>query len=95
MKRAVSAGCVFLDVEGNRRLARKCNEFLARVRKEHPERFGFFVCLPDLTTDLQGALEEIKYGLDNLNGDGVALSTHYGGLYLGHPEYETPHQRIQ
>lgn len=79
-------GCIFLDLEGNRGLARGCNEYSAQVRVDHPGRFGFYANLPNLKTDLEGSLAEVEYALDSLKADGVCLMTHYDGYYLGHPE---------
>lgn len=79
-------GCIFLDLEGNRGLARGCNEYSTQVRVDHPGRFGFYANLPNLKTDLEGSLAEVEYALDSLKADGVCLMTHYDGYYLGHPE---------
>ena len=78
-------GCLFLDIEGNRKLARECNDYSAKVAADHPGRFGFYVNIPDPIVDLPGCLDEIAYGLDTLGASGVCLFTHYKGLYLGHP----------
>lgn len=80
------SGCLFLNTKGNRDLARACNEYCAKLRVDHPGRFGFYVNLPDVHKDLEGALEEVKYGLDHLGADGVCLFPQYAGFYLGHPE---------
>jgi len=73
-----------------RALARQMNENIASVCGENPDRFGFFVNLPDVLLDTAGALEEIRYGLDVLKADGVILFTRYGdgNTYLGNPNIE-------
>ncbi|OCK82024.1 amidohydrolase 2 [Lepidopterella palustris CBS 459.81] len=66
-------------------LARKCNEFCAKIRNDDPKAYGFFACLPDILDAQAEAIEEIKYGLDVLKADGVVLYTRYGAghTYLG------------
>jgi predicted TIM-barrel fold metal-dependent hydrolase len=72
-----------------RRLARQVNEFAAEQGARRPGRFGFFatVTLPDV----DGALAEAAYALDELQADGVVLLANVGGRYLGdslfHPLY--------
>ena len=73
------------DVFG-RALARRCNEFLASIRSEHPARFGAFASLP--MPDVEGALEETTYALDTLKLDGVFMVSNVGGHYVGDPENE-------
>src|SRR5690242_2408532 len=51
------------DAEG-RELARDANTFAARLRSDHPGRFGFFAAMP--LPDVDGALAEIEYALDTL-----------------------------
>jgi predicted TIM-barrel fold metal-dependent hydrolase len=66
-----------------RRLARQVNEFAAEQVGRRPGRFGFFatVTLPDV----EGAVAEAAYALDELNADGVVLLANAGGRYLGDP----------
>jgi predicted TIM-barrel fold metal-dependent hydrolase len=83
------------DIDKGRALARKCNEYCAKLAKDEPTRFGWFATLPPLT-DVAGCLKEINYAFHHLGADGVTvLSTHpYNGtsLYLGnelvHPVWE-------
>ena len=67
-----------------RDLARKCNEFLAKIRSQHPTRFGAFAVLP--VPDVDGALREAEYALDTLQLDGVILLSNVAGHYVGDPE---------
>ena len=64
-----------------RRLARQCNELSAELIKDHPSRFAGFACLP--LPDVDGALGELTYALDDLNLDGVVLFSNARGVYLG------------
>ena len=55
------------DDASARALARRCNEFSAELVKDHPGRFAGFACLP--LPDVDGALLELSYALDELNHD--------------------------
>jgi 6-methylsalicylate decarboxylase len=69
-----------------REVARACNEFQARMVREHPSRFGAFALLP--LPDVDGALEEISYALDVLRLDGVGLFSSVNDRYLGDPLFD-------
>src|SRR5262249_34162787 len=45
--------------EEKRKAMHECNEAAAKLRQEHPGRFGSFAAIPMLDTD--GALKEIEY----------------------------------
>jgi 6-methylsalicylate decarboxylase len=64
-----------------RSLARRVNEFAAKLIQEHPHRLGGFACLP--LPDVDGALEELRYALDELKLDGALVFTNARGIYLG------------
>ncbi len=78
-------GARMLDKEGNRKLARTCNEFAIQVGRDHPGRFGLFAPMP--MPDVEGTLKEIEYALDTLKADGIQLMTSYGDKWIGDPEY--------
>jgi 6-methylsalicylate decarboxylase len=78
-------GARMLDKEGNRKLARTCNEFAIQVGRDHPGRFGLFAPVP--MPDVEGTLKEIEYALDTLKADGIQLMTSYGNKWIGDPEY--------
>ncbi|MFF9204578.1 amidohydrolase family protein [Streptomyces sp. NPDC014986] len=81
-----SPGVHFGDDGAARALAREVNAFGARVRTEHPRRFGHFASLP--LPDVEGSLAEAAHALDRLGADGVAVKTNHHGLYLGDPRLE-------
>jgi 6-methylsalicylate decarboxylase len=78
------------DLPDARRMARECNDFAAKMRQDHPGRFGMFACLP--MPDVEGSLKEIEYALDTLKADGVYMVTSYRGAdgkdqWLGDPAF--------
>jgi len=73
------------DAEG-RTLARQVNEYHANLVKSRPDRFGQFACLP--LPDVDGAVAEARYALDELHADGVVLLSNAGGKYLGDSNFE-------
>ncbi len=79
-------GVSFGDKQTSRDLARQCNEYMAKLKRQYPHKFGGFASLP--LPDIEGSLDELKYALDKLNLDGVALLTHYKGKYLGDEIFE-------
>ena len=68
-----------------RALARACNDYAARMVADHRGRFGMFTALP--LPDIEGALREIAYGLDQLKADGIGLYTSYHDKWLGDPAF--------
>jgi predicted TIM-barrel fold metal-dependent hydrolase len=79
-------GVSFADEQLSRDLARMCNDQMADVKQNNPGRYGGFVAVP--LPDVEGAIEELRYGLDELDLDGVCLFTHYGGKYVGDKDFE-------
>jgi predicted TIM-barrel fold metal-dependent hydrolase len=76
----------YKDNKFSRELARFCNEYITEVKQNYPGRFGGFATIPLL--DIQSALEELRYALDELKLDGVCLLTNYEGKYLGDKAFE-------
>lgn len=68
-------------------LAREINTYMAEFRDKHASRIGFFAILPSLQ-DSSSCIEEVRYAMETLRADGVALFTSYNDNYLGHPDFE-------
>jgi len=75
-----------LDSEGNRKLARHCNDYGAHMARDNPGRFGLFAPMP--MPDVDGTLREIEYALDTLKADGIGLMTSYGDKWVGDPSFD-------
>ncbi|MEW6554255.1 MAG: amidohydrolase family protein [Actinomycetota bacterium] len=84
---SVSAPGVFFGDPGlAKELARLSNDFLARLIREHPHRFGGFAVLP--LPDVEASLAELAYAVDELGLDGVGLLSSVDGRYMGDPAYD-------
>jgi aminocarboxymuconate-semialdehyde decarboxylase len=81
------------DDTAARVLARRCNELSAELVKDHPERFAGFAALP--LPDVDGALAELSYALDELHLDGVVLFSNASGTYLGDGAFRPLHEELQ
>ncbi len=79
-------GVYFKDDAFSRDLARRCNDYSAGLVSDYPDRFGAFASLP--LPDVEGALRELEYALDQLKLDGIILLTYVDGHYNGGPESE-------
>ncbi len=62
-------------------MARDANEYGAKMKTDHPGRFGIWASLPLPLVD--ESLKEIEYALDTLKLDGIGLNTSIGTKYLG------------
>jgi predicted TIM-barrel fold metal-dependent hydrolase len=74
------------DLDFGTRLARLVNEGHAELIAKHPGRFGAFATLPADGPD--EALAEVAYALDELQLDGVVLTSNVLGRYFGDPSLE-------
>lgn len=68
-----------------REMARRVNDYTAELVRERPDRFGLFATVP--LPDVEGAVAEVGYALDELRADGVVLLSNYDGVYLGDDRY--------
>jgi predicted TIM-barrel fold metal-dependent hydrolase len=66
-----------LPAKERRAFAREVNTVARQAVEDHPGRFGFFAHLPT-PTDIDAALNELTYALDQLDADGVTLTNVYG-----------------
>lgn len=75
---------------GNRKeaqqMARRINSFFAETVQRLPDRFGFFAALP--LPDVDAAVKEALYALDDLKADGVLMLANVQGTYLGDPQWD-------
>jgi 6-methylsalicylate decarboxylase len=59
-------------------LARHVDDAGAEICRAHPGRFGHFASLP--LPDVDAALKELDYAIDQLGSDGVTTETNTGGI---------------
>ena len=78
-------GFWFGDTQETTDLCRHCNEYAAKLKQDHPGRFGMFASLP--LPDVDASMAEIGVALDTLGADGVGLLTSYGDRYPGDVEF--------
>jgi predicted TIM-barrel fold metal-dependent hydrolase len=74
-------GFWFGKVDEIRKVMRECNEYAARLRSDHPGRFGSFASI--YPRDTEGSLREIEYAMDKLKADGIGLYSNYQDIWLG------------
>lgn len=78
-----SPGVNFLEDASAAALARRLNEYMAGLVREHSPHLGSMAVLP--LPDVEASLAEIEYALDTLGMDGVGLLSNHRGTYLGDP----------
>ncbi|KAF2702861.1 hypothetical protein K504DRAFT_393654 [Pleomassaria siparia CBS 279.74] len=82
-------------VPGNDKLARDltryCNSYAAGLKKEHPDKFGFWASLP--LSNVEDALKEIDLTVEE-NCDGFGLMTNYYGEYIGSQAFDRVFERL-
>jgi 6-methylsalicylate decarboxylase len=83
----------FGDDAAARSLAGQCNEYLAGIKHDRPDRFGAFAVLP--LPDVDGSLDQIAYAFDVLELDGVSIFTNAGGSYLGDSRFDPIFTELQ
>ena len=79
-------GVSFLPRENQRVLARRLNEEMSAIVRAYPRRFANLAILP--LPDVEAALKEIDFALDEHSFDGVALYSNFSGQYLGDPAFD-------
>jgi 6-methylsalicylate decarboxylase len=85
-------GFWFGSVEEVRKVSRACNDAAAKLRSDHPGRFGSFASIP--MTDTEGALKEAEYSLDTLKADGIGLYSNYRDKWLGDASFDPIYQEL-
>ncbi|MYU14494.1 amidohydrolase family protein [Streptomyces sp. SID8361] len=93
-RRSIATGVLSISAPGShfgddreaRSLAREVNEYHAELVKDRPDRFGQFATIP--LPDIEGAVAEATYALDELHADGVVLLSNAHGRYLGDKDFE-------
>ena len=81
-----SPGITFADGQDAVHLARRLNEYMAGLVREHSPRLGSMAVLP--LPDIDASLAEIAYAFDTLGMDGIGLLSNYHGIYLGDEKIE-------
>lgn len=76
-----SPGIHFGDDTAAASLARRINEEGTRLRDRYPGRFGLFAVTPLPNVDL--AISEVAYAIDELGAEGVVATSNHRGLYHG------------
>lgn len=74
-----------------RTLTRECNAYAAQMKKDQPEKFGFWAALP--LPDVEASLEEIDAAVEE-GCDGFGLMTNYAGMYIGDKRFERVFARL-
>ena len=67
-------------------VAREINEEMAKLCRDHADKFGFVATLP--TPCVKSSLEEIRYCMDELGALGVKVPSNSDGVYLGDPRMD-------
>jgi 6-methylsalicylate decarboxylase len=86
---AIASTCPQLywgDIEKAKYFATYSNEYAARLMQDYPKRYGAMATLP--LPDVDAAVKEAVYALDELGLDAVVLFASQGKQYLGDPAYE-------
>jgi len=76
-------GGLFDGTEKGRALARKINEYGAKLVSDNPKRFGLLAVLP--FRDVEGSVREIEYAMDTLKADGFGITSNNGEVWPGDP----------
>jgi len=81
------------NTEKGRAAVRTGNDYGAKVRSDHPKRFGQFTAVP--LPDIDGVMKEIVYGLDTLKADGIGIYTNDNqGRWPGDPYFDPMWQEL-
>jgi 6-methylsalicylate decarboxylase len=81
-----SPGVHFGDDAKARALARRLNEYAARLTERSSGRFGYLASVP--LPDVANATAEAVFALDSLHANGLIVETNHHGVYLGDPQLD-------
>ena len=77
--------------ELNLNTTRECNAYAAKLKKDDPEKFGFWAALP--LPDVAASLVEIDKAVEE-GADGFGLMTNYLGSYVGSPAFDSVFDKL-
>lgn len=80
------------DTATNIHITREFNNYTADLKRQYPDKFGFFASLP--LPDIDAALLEIDRALDELDADGFVLLSNHWGLYHGDPKLAPVYEKL-
>jgi 6-methylsalicylate decarboxylase len=79
-------GIWFGNLEETRSMARRENEYGAKMVSDHKDRFSLFAVLP--LPDVEASLREIEYAFDTLKAEGVGLLSNWGNKWLADESFK-------
>jgi 6-methylsalicylate decarboxylase len=85
-------GIWFGDLGETRRMARRENEYGARMCSDFKGRFALLAVLP--LPDVDASLKEIEYAYDTLKAEGIGLLTSWNEKWLGDPQFRPVLQEL-
>lgn len=77
----ISGALLSIPISGSADVIRKINCSLVDLCHFNPSKYGMLALLP--MAEIDAALEEIDFAINQLNADGFILPTNYRGIYLG------------
>ena len=83
---------VYNGGEAGRSMARRYNEYAAKLVSDNPKRFGFFAVIP--YPDAETSLRDIEYAFDTLKADGVGILSSIGDKWPGDPAFLPAFQEL-
>ncbi len=86
MASVAQPGVAFLAGEAAFAMARRCNDYGAELVARSPSRFGAFGLVP--MHDIDRAVAECRYCVDELRHEGVCLFASYGETFLGDAAFD-------
>ena len=79
------------DSELAAKTTRECNAYAAGLKREDPEKFGFWAALP--LPDVEASLREMDRAVEE-GADGFGLMTNYHGEYVGAPAFDRVFEKL-